>query len=327
LANPILLIGACVAAFALLRKKDEGGSEPPQAGDSEQLKASEPMAREGRNTSLEAVDNMLRLIGLTPDTAFNYPGFQGFTPGANETFHDYLFRVMSAKFKENFGVDFYKDGQSPLVAADPETTLECKIYYQCLADIQIAGKAWRQGDLLLWSSEDAKIILASPQASKLRAVSPDDSWVAMYERAAEECIKSYKTEGTNAAVRILQFCILCAESYGQILRRDGERFDFTGLKILELCQTIVPDSYAWIYRQFIRYCAIVRFASFSPYAKRIAWSANYLIKSGKPGNESEILLNKIFSCFEPSDYIGNPQLKELIDAISTWQIPYEWGTA
>jgi len=307
LANPLLLVGAVIAFLAMSRKKETaspaGDTSPPdpEKGTPEAAKAAETVKREKGNTTLEMVDEIVKEIGLKPDAGWQLPQLN-IALLQYETLFSYVFRLAASIFKERFGSDFYLPSATPVNSDTPRTNFAaCNMYYLAEKNISIGGKSWPAGTMLHCDGQrdDIALILANANASKcLVELYPDREWEKIYDEAIEECIKAYIKSGTNAAARLLMFCILCAESFG-VAVVSNVRYNFTGMKVLSLCQKALPKESDWLFKQFVRYFGVVRFATFKPYV------APYI----KSGNKD--FLKKMFGCFEAGDYAKTPLLKTL----------------
>ena len=332
MANPLLLIGASVAAFALLNKKKEtsssgsgssgsgstgsgstGNTSPPNPEGMTQadLKATEPVKREKGNTSLDTVDQIVELIGIKHDPGFDYPGIVGYEPEKDETMHSYLFRVMSSRFKLVYGEDFYKPSATPLNSNDPKTNFTaCNCYYFLATNVVIGNKTWPAGTILHGAQDDFKLIAGTANAkNSLVPFEPDDEWENIYNNIVDIFIKFYIDGGSNIAARLLMFSILCAESYGIVLLSQA-RYDFTGMTVMVKCRQAYPNAADWITKQYYRYCGIVRIATFTAFVKQA-------LNRGKVYNATgwKDSLRKIFGYFDASDYASNSLLNKLKEEV------------
>ena len=325
--NPLLLAGACVAAFALLKSKEpaSGGSSPPgntSPPDPKKmtvasLEATEPIRRSGGNTSVEVVDRIVELIGIKSDKGFDYPDCDAFPATQGETISSYLFRIASWQFKNAYNMDFYKPDATPVNSDAPKTNFTaCNLYYYVSgASIKIGSREWPAGTVLHHASADARLILADANVKVfLKGFYPDKEWESIYDYVIKDCVRYYISQGSNTEGRLLMFCILCAESFG-ILPFSGARYDFSGMKALSFCQELFPGGASWLYKQYIRYCGLVRFATFKHYAGTQEINAT-AAASQATRDRCKSELRQMFGCFEAADYASNPLLKALKDSVS-----------
>jgi len=328
LANPLLIIGAGVAAFALLRKKDDEGSNNPPGNTappdpdkmtSADLKATEPLERAKGDTSLEIVDAIVELIGVKKDLDFCYPYDTRVAIAQNETFHDNFHRRASLYFKEAYGVDFYEPTANPLNSDNPKTNFTaCNGYYLVLDKITIEGRILETGSVLHESNKDVLLALKSAEKNKLFYFHPDKEWERIFEDVVNYCIDDYIKADVNVAARLLMFCILCAESFG-IVAIASARFDLSGFKVLACCKKRRPQDAAWLYKQYVRYMGVVRFATFNSYITSREKSSAKASQAVQDAFKND--MRQMFSCFDSGDYTANPLLKPLKDELSrSWSL-------
>jgi hypothetical protein len=300
LANPILIIGACAAVFVLVRKKKDDG-DPPGNRDLNtsfappEKKAHEPLMRAGANTSLAMVDEIVKEIGLAPDLDFGYPEFTGVEAREDETLFSYFVRLASWHFNhKTLGNNYYNPNRTPLNSTAPECNFKaCNRYYLVTKPVTDGSQSWQVGDVLHYSNKSVALIKDS-----LLEFSPDAEWQRSFDDIVDECIKFYLRDGVNVvAARLLMFCILCGESFG-IAVMSQQNFNMTGFKMLAKCQAASPENSEWLFRQFVRYFGMVRYATFAAYV-------------GTYRSTGKDFLKKMFGCFEPGDYAKMPQLRTL----------------